>query len=299
MIKNNFKKFLRYCKILCSEYLTYLGTYCAAILLFAVCLIVGTTITTDNGFCSILAAISDGDLYARVLKIPQNCAELVAQRFIDDQLFSILFPTIVSFPAMRIFIANTNTVQKPVVIRANKRPYCAGLFVTTFLSGFVIALMGIMLYVAAAHILFPPISAVEDVDFIEAYSSVLGIANLIKKAANVCTVAGIYSVFTIIICAAVHDKFLSLTLPLMIQYVSAKVGLVYRSWLYFDMERSKNRFLIFINMINPISLTSHYSSWEYLLKLPFACFFVFAAVIIAGLYVIYGKLMERSIGDKI
>lgn len=299
MIKNNFKKFFRYCGILCSEYLTYPGTFCAAAAFFAVCLIVGTINTDNGGYCSILTVISDSDLYAQVLKIPTNCAERVAQKFIDNPLFCILFPTIVSFPAIRIFRANTEAVQKPVVVRANKRPYCAGLFASTFLSGFVIALMGIMLYVSAAHILFPPVSTVEDLDFIEAYSSVLSIANLIKKAANVCTVAGIYSVFTIIIYAAVHDKFLSLTLPLMIQYISSKVGRVYRSWLSSDMERSQNPFLIFINMINPINLTNHYSSWEYMLKLPFACFFVFAAVILAGLYVIYRKLMERSIGDKI
>lgn len=298
MLKDNFKKFLCYCKVLCLEYLTYPGTYCAAIVLFAICLIV-PTVTLEGGYYSIPVLIFDSDLYEQALNTPTCCAQLVAQRFIEAPLFRILFSTIVSFPALRIFRGNADIVQKPVVIRTNKRPYRAGLFVTTFLSGFIITLIGVMLYVVTAFSLFTPVSAFDDMDFIEAYSNFVSITNLIKKIANVCTISGIFSIFTVIISAVVHDKFLALTLPVMLQYISMKIWIVYSSWLYSDMERSTNRFLLFIEMMMPFSLTNHYSSWEHLLKLPFACFFVFAAVVIAGLYVIFGKLMERSIGDKI
>lgn len=298
MIKINFKKFLHYCKVLCLEYLTYPGTYCAAIMLFAICLIVPTT-SMDNGHYSIAALVFDKDLYQEALNNPLCCAQLMAQRFIEAPMFKILFSTIVSFPALRIFKGNADIVQKPVVIRTNKRPYCMGLFATTFLSGFIITLVGILIYVATAHALFTPVSAFDDMDFIEAYSNPLSVTLLIKKTVNVCTVSGIFSIFTVIISAVVHDKFLALTLPVMIQYISMKIWIVYSGWLYSDMERSTNRFLNFIEMMIPFSLTNHYSRWEYGLKLPFACFFVFAAVVIVGLYFIFRKIMERSIGDKI
>ena len=296
MRKTNLINFARYCKVLCMEYLTDPGFYAAAVLIFALA-VIGPSLDLSGKNYSIPVVLFDPKLYKAALEDINCCSDLVAARFDFHTLFTILLPIIASFPALKTFLQHNDAIRRTVLIRTSKRSYKAGIFVTTFLSGMVISFIGIMLYVITAFSAFPPISSFGNAELTEMYGGASGLmADLFKKTANFCVVAGIFSVFTIIVCAAVRDKFFSLTLPVMIQYISMKIYIFYSNWLFSDPERSQDRFLNFLSMMLPFSLTQHYTAWEYRLRLPFVCFFGLAAIIIAGEYIILGKLIERSVG---
>lgn len=293
---NSLNSFGRYFKILCTGFLTDPGFYAAALLIFAMAFIAPALEISGKSY-SIPAVLFDPERYRYALTNIDCCAQLVAADFDRHTLFTILLPIIVSFPAMKIFFQHKDSIQKTVLIRTSKRVYKAGIFVTSFLSGAVISFIGIMLYIITAFSIFPPITVFDNAELIEMYGGAPGLmSTLVKKAANVCVVSGMFSVFCIIVCAAVRDKFFSLTLPVMIQYISMKIYIIYSNWLYSDMARSQNKLLNFLCMMLPYSLTQHYTAWEYQLDLPYFCFFGFAAIVIAGEYLIFDKLMERSVG---
>lgn len=283
--------------MLCKEYLSDPCFYAAVILIFAVSFIGPSVVLSDKSY-SIPAVLSDPVLYKTALEEIDCCSLIVALEFDSHTLFTILLPVIVSFPAIKIYILHKDVFQKQLLIRLNKRSYKAGIFLTAFLGGFIIAFIGVMLYVVVAFASFPPMSKFENTEFIEIYGGAsVQAANLLKKLVNVCTVAGMFPIVTMIVYIAAHDKFFSLSFPMILQYISMKIYIVYSSWIYSDPERYENRILMFIGMLLPYEFTSHHSAWEYRLKLPFACFFAFAAVIIVILYIVFIRLTERTLGE--
>lgn len=293
------KKDLKYLGVLLTEYFTYPAIYLSAVLFLLLC-ILGPVANINGSDYSVFDFITNREYMALTAEEFECCSYNIMLNFNSSPWFSLGVSVITAIPALAVFIQNSENTRRQILVRMNKRAYSSGLFWSAFLTGVIVSLVGIMLYAIIAYSAFPSISSFrEEAEFI---NIIYGDASarllvLVKKIVNCCIVCGIFPPVTLIIYQLLHDRFLAMTIPMMIQYISLKASIMYGTWRYSDPSLFENDGLNFLDILFPSSCMIHYYYWEQALRLPFACFFIMSGMIIIALYLIFDRLNRRSIGE--
>lgn len=293
------KKIAKYIGVLLAEYFTYTAIYLSFALFLLLCAL-GPVANINDSDYSVLELITNREYMSLAAERWECNSYNVMLNFNSSPWFSLGASVITAISSLAVFIQNSENTRRQILVRTNKRAYSAGLFLSAFLTGFLIALVGILLYAAVVSAAFPSISSfTENAEFIDLVygNSSARIITLIKKIVNCCIVCGIFPPVTLIIYQLLHDHFLAMTIPMMIQYVSLKANIMYGTWRYSDPSLFENGGLNFLDLLFPSSCMMHYYYWEQTLRLPFACFFIMSGVIIIALYLIFDRLNRRSIGE--
>lgn len=293
------KKDMKYLGVLLTEYFTYPAIYLSAVLFFLLC-VLGPVANINDSSYSVLELITNSEYMSLAAEKSDCNSYSIMMNFNSSPWFSLGASVIAAIPALAVIIQNSENTRRQILVRINKRAYSSGLFLSAFLTGVIVSLVGILLYAIIAYSAFPSISSFrEDAEFINLIygNSSARFLMLIKKIVNCCIVCGIFPPVTLIIYQLLHDRFLAMTVPMMIQYVSLKANIMYGSWRYSDPSLFENDRLNFLDILFPSSCMIHYYYWERTLNLPFACFFIMSGVIIIALYLIFDRLNRRSIGE--
>ena len=301
-------KVLLYPRVLFKEYVTAPGIYIAVVLFILLCLF-GCLIPVGTREFSVLEILTNRSLYEQACG-DLNCNSYVLTYGYDiSPWFSVLAPIITGFPAFLIYKQNAEGVRPSILNRMNLRTYTGSLFCTAFLSGCFIALFGIILYGGLIRMTFPPITACPD-EFVAMYGSTTWerFLPLLKKCVNCCIACGFFPVLTILLYQVIHDKFLAITLPMVLQYISFKGEIAYSTWyrsLWVESleNGTESSFpsgpLDLISLLFPSRFMDYHTVLGNSVKLPFACFFVVAGLVFIILYYIFKTVIRFSIGEKI
>lgn len=289
---------MRYFKVLLKEYFTSPAIYAAAGL-FALLCIFGRSLPLGDTFYSVMEVLSDAKLYNKACEEFLNSSYFLAKGFRGDW-FEVAAPVITAFPALAVFAQNYDSVKRSVLIRMNRNTYCGGLFASAYFSGVIISLVGILIYILFIVLNFPPLSAFPN--DMELISSVYGetafqrLIPLLKTVLVTCLVSGIFPTITIVLYQLVRDNFLSITIPMMIMYVSMKGSIAYGKWLWLDDNSTKWIFK-FIYILFPSNCMQQDDFWDNSLGLSFVFFFIMTGIWLAVLYIIFAKVTKHSVGE--
>lgn len=291
---------LNYVKVLWTELFSSPAIYLASLLFLCVCAF-GDSAALDGERYSVIELLADRELYRKAYGSSDISAYSLLIGYSSSRWFEVAVSVITAFPALRIYEINTNDLRIAALSRIRRRNYINSLFSTVYFSGVFIALTGILLYSGMLFILFPKLQLTSGSYFLEVYGSTHWerFLYILKKAANCCLVCGIFPLLTIIVSQLIHDRFLSITFPMMMQYIFLKLDIIYSGWLYADESRSSSFLLNFIQVINPANCMYQYTHWKFLLGLPFACFWILLLLETALLYILFSKLQKLIIGEKI
>lgn len=290
---------LRYSNVLLREYLSTPLFYAAIVLFWLLCAF-GNSVEIDEKSFSVLELIYEQELYYKAKTDIQCSSYLLTFKYNSSPWFSVVVPVITAFPALQIYEQNSGNIRMTILIRMKTRQYSGNLFATSFLSGVFISSVGILLYALFIHLLFPPITAFSDDTLLTIYGSTAWerFVPFFKKCINCCLICGVFPVITMMLYHIIHDQFLSMTLPMMVQYISLKCSLLYATWLYSDGNRATDRLLNFWYLLFPSNCMYHCSFWENSLELPFACFFIVLGITIAVLYFLFEWMIRVSTGGQ-
>lgn len=293
-------KSLNYTKVLWPELLYSPALYIAALLFFCVCAFGDSAVLGDERY-SVLELLSERELYKKAYVSGEISAYSLFINYDSSRWFTVAISVITAFPALKVYELNTNNLRITTLSRISRRNYINSLFSTVYFSGVLIALIGILLYSGMLWTLFPKLKSTSGNYFIEVYGSNHGerFLYILKKTINCCLVCGIFPLLTVIFSQLVHNRFLSITFPMMMQYIFLKLDIIYSGWLYADENRSSLFFLKLIQVINPANCMFQYSYWKFLLGLPFACFGILLLFEMLLLYLLFAKLQKLIIGEKI
>lgn len=291
---------LNYVKVLWSELLSSPAIYLASLLFLCVCAFGDSAVLGDKCY-SVIELLFDRELYRKACDSADISAYSLLLNYDSSRWFTVAVSVITAFPVLRIYELNTNNLRIATLSRIRRRNYINSLFSTVYFSGVFIALTGILLYSGMLFMLFPKLELTDGSYFLEVYGSTHWerFLYISKKAANCCFVCGVFPLLTVIFSQLIHDRFLSITFPMMMQYIFLKLDIIYSGWLYADEARSSSFLLKFIQVINPASCMYQYSYWKFLLGLPFACFGIMLLFETALLYILFSKLQKLIIGEKI
>lgn len=296
------KKGIRYLNTLLTEYFTYPAIYLSFAAFLLLCMFGPIAKIKDNEY-SVFELIMNKDIMANAVKMLECNSFAVMRAFDESPWFSVAAPVITAMPALAVYVQNAQNTRRQILVRMNKRVYSSGLFWSAFLTGFLIALIGILLYASVVFSAFPRISDFpDDAEFINAVygsSSSVRFYALMKKVINCCIICGVFPILTLIAYQLLHDRFLAMTLPMMVQYVSLKASIMFGAWLYSDESLYSNGWLNFIQLLFPSNCMLHHYYWEGILHLPFAFFFIMTGIIIIVLYLLFDRLNRCSIGEGV
>lgn len=285
-----------------KEYFTCPAIYLSFAVFFVLCILGPVARINDNDY-SVLELIINRNIMADAVKKLDCNSYAVMMSFDSSPWFTVAAPVITAMPALAVYVQNAENTRRQILVRMNKRVYSSGLFWSAFLTGVLIALIGILLYAAVAFKSFPHLSDFpNDSELITAIyggSASSRFFKLMKKVLNCSIMCGVFPLLTLIVYQVLHDRFLAMTLPMMVQYVSLKASIMFSVWLYSDESLYLNGRLNFIYILFPSNCMMHYNYWEQVLHLPFACFLIMTGIIIIALYLIFDKLNRRSIGEGV
>lgn len=269
-------------------------TYVAAIL-FAVLCGFGVTVQINEETYSFFEIVFNSELLSEAKKLSQCSSYLMAYRFSQSAWYAIGLSVIAAVPALYSYIRSFEKIYNFALIRSNYRAYSAGIVFSSFFSGMLITLAGIMIYAAAAYLLFPSFASFADHDLQLIYGETVSarLFPLIKKVFNHALVGGVIPVFAITLYRFIHSEFLSATIPMMLMYISVKVLPNYREWLSSDIRRSENALIHVWVMLFPSNLTDLGYSLENTLNAPFWLSYIVLGAFLFEMYLLFYKSTEK------
>lgn len=290
MIKS-VKRFFRYFSIISGQIFGS-PVYWVMCGLFVIVGICGATVNYDMKDYTVLEVLLDNNLYSEVCKSGSACADRLFRNYSASEWFSVILPVLCAFPFYRVYITQTVSVRYQYWSRLSVGEYTSAQFFSGFVSGFSVALGGILIYGGLMFALFPAAPALDEDMMIY-----IGLSNeeFIKKILNCCLAGGVFPIVSIVLRHFVRDDFLAMTIPMMIQYLSYKVDGLIAFAMFDPITYEIDKTLGTISALMPSNCLSQWSVWEYQLgiSLPIGLF-VFAAVLIA-LYLVLTLIMRRSI----
>lgn len=267
--------------------------------IFVILCLSGTAVTIGNQDYSMMEVMMDRELYSLCASSPVSCDFIVAYGFDASQWFVVILPVLSVLPVLYVYDMFSTKLKKNILIRTSLRSYSAGCFLSAFITGMLVAFLGIALYVTIAYIYLPDFSDVADEYMMEVFgkTGLLRFATIMKKASNSIVISGIFAVFGLLIYHLVHDKFLTVTLPMMLLYLSEKGYILYTRWLYSNMnfESMQGKKADYFGLLFPSNCTSQFFMWENETGTSYGWFFVglFCVMLIA--YYIYTRILKHII----
>lgn len=263
-----------------------------AALLFAVLCGFGPPVQIKEETYTLYETVLDTELFAQAKTNIAHSSYFIVYNFSRSEWYAIGLAVLTAIPALYTYIRSIEKTHHFSLIRSSYKAYSAGVILSSFFSGLLIVVEGILLYTAAAYIVFPSFSSFGDPTYQmiygDAYSRLFSFA---KQALNHAFVGGIIPVFAITLYRFIHSDFLAATVPMMLAYISMKVLPNYYKWIYADTQRLDSRPAIVVSMFFPSNLTELGNGFEYSLNAPFWLAYI---VLTAYLFIMY-LLFYRSI----
>lgn len=268
-------------------------TYAAIILLFILCS-AGVTVSIEDKTYSFFELIASSELLSQV-KARNDCSSyLMAYSFANSAYYTIGLAIITAVPALFTYIRSFEKIQIYAMVRSNYRAFSAGIVLSSFLSGAIITLAGIMLYTAAAYLKFPNSSSFEDSYSLMAYGETV-LARLflfIKRVLNHALVGGVIPVVSIVLYRLIRSDFFAATIPMMLMYISVKVLPNYREWLNSD-EISGNALAKLFVIAFPSNLIELGILLERTFNAPFWLAYIILGAFLFVMYLLFYRTVKR------
>jgi len=268
----------------------------AAIVIFAVFCVFGVKVQLDDETTySMLEIILDKEIFAVVTSNSQCSSYLIALKYASSEWYAVGMSVLTAVPALYTYIKSLEKVQNFTLVRTNFSTYSVGIILSSFVTGFVIALSGFLIFFGVVYLIFPSFESFAEpimpILFGETAAKRFGV--LTEGVINHAFVGGIMPVFAITLYRYIRSDFLAATIPMMLMYVSTKILPNYREWLSSDAERSQNVFLSFLLMLFPSNLAS-LTSWLKENSAPFWLAYIgLGALVFAGVF-LFRKSVRRA-----
>lgn len=165
--------------------------------------------------------------------------DLCAYRIIDGvryfEWFAVVFPVITAFPFAYSF-ANEwkSSVYMMSVTRCGEKRYVLKNIFGAMVSGFLVAVLGMLVVSALVYLMFPGISAFEYHEMIDmsygdtAYKLIGFYLKMVFNLGLQGAMCALCATLLVVIC---DDMFYALTIPMMIEYLSMKLTNYYLLWI--------------------------------------------------------------------
>lgn len=283
-----------FCK-LCLKYLLSPSLYIAIALFLLLCLF-GATANIKSESYSVLEVLTDRSLLD-MAKSEFSCnSYFVLKDFSGSLWFMVALPIISGFPAITVYSNYCEPSRIMILSRTSRKSYSAAVIVSSFFCGAIISFAGILLFALLAYSLFPSITSF-NADLLQSMNldSQLGrFTDIFPKVSNCVVVSGLLSVITVIIFCFIKDKFMSLSLPMMLMYVSVKLSMLYSSWIAEDPARYDNKVLEAVYVVFLSSAVDIHYYMQSCFNIPYILYFLFTALILLVLIHLF-----KGIGTKI
>ena len=139
--------------------------------------------------------------------------------------YSVILPVIASFPVIYNFSDEwfgDNYIM--TLSRSGYKKYTIGKFLSAFITGFMTAILGLLLFGITVSLIFPSVNEFANAEQLYLNGAYAEPAKAIAaKVINNSLICGFYAVFAIFLCLIIKDKFFSLSVLMVINYFSMKL----------------------------------------------------------------------------
>jgi hypothetical protein len=247
-------------------------------------------------FPSLLAQQTIGTLDAL------QSAEYVLLNLADQQWFPVILPVIAGLPAVYAFYDEWfGGYYYLSISRQSRKSYWVAKGISAGLSGGLAVLGGICLYGLLLTLRLPSIRAVSDSgQYLELYGGYGAMCGMIRSMIwNTVAVSMLFSLVSLILVVLLREKFLPLTIPMMLQYLFNRLTDLYNGiqWQKYLLDGDLGRFTKDTALCNwfPSNQLTMYSVFPKQTGLPLVCYYLILLLVyllLAG--ALYG-LMERRV----
>lgn len=253
------------------------------------------TVSINDTSYSFFEIIFNSELLFQAKDMNECSSFLMAYSFANSAYYTIGLAIITAVPALYTYIRSQEKIHCYALIRSkNYRSYSAGIVLSSFFSGAIITIAGILLYTAAAYFIFPDSTSFEDPYFLMAYGETV-FARLflfIKRALNHALVGGIIPVFSITLYRYIRSDFFAATIPMMLMYISVKALPNYREWLSSD-EISGNALARLFVIAFPSNLIELGILLERTFNAPFWLSYIILGALVFAMYLMFYRSVKR------
>lgn len=145
--------------------------------------------------------------------------------FDDSIWYSVILPVIAAFPVIYNFSDEwfgDNYIM--TLSRSGYKKYTIGKFLSAFITGFMTAILGLLLFGITVSLIFPSVNEFANAEQLYLNGAYAEPAKAIAaKVINNSLICGFYAVFAIFLCLIIKDKFFSLSVLMVINYFSMKL----------------------------------------------------------------------------
>ena len=139
--------------------------------------------------------------------------------------YSVILPVIAAFPVIYNFSDEwfgDNYIM--MLSRSGYKKYTIGKFLSAFITGFMTAILGLLLFGITVSLIFPSVNEFANAEQLYLNGAYAEPAKAIAaKVINNSLICGFYAVFAIFLCLIIKDKFFSLSVLMVINYFSMKL----------------------------------------------------------------------------
>lgn len=139
--------------------------------------------------------------------------------------YSVILPVIAAFPVIYNFSDEwfgDNYIM--TLSRSGYKKYTIGKFLSAFITGFMTAILGLLLFGITVSLIFPSVNEFVNAEQLYLNGAYAEPAKAIaSKVINNSLICGFYAVFAIFLCLIIKDKFFSLSVLMVINYFSMKL----------------------------------------------------------------------------
>lgn len=266
---------------LCLRYFLSPSFYAAIALFFLLCLF-GATVNVNSESYSVFELLLNNSLIEEAQTDFSSNSYYLLRNFSGSVWFIVALPVICGFPALDIYSNYCKPSCAMILSRTSRKSYSAAVIMSSFFSGAVIAILGILLYGITVYSVFPDIASF-NVDFLQSVnldSQIGRFTEFFPKASNCIIVSGLLSVIAVIILCLIRDKFMSLSLPMMLMYVSTKLIMLYSWWIAQEPSRYDDKTLETVYMLFLSSAVDIHYYMPSCLGIPYSLYFPFTALIL-------------------
>ena len=213
-----------------------------------------------------------------------NLPSFLIQGFDASPWFAVTLPVLSAMPTLRTWQQVTGIFRRSVLCRIGRKSYRCGLFAWLYFSGCLTVLFGLLLYFLLLNRYFP-LNGLQSTE----------ITSILCKCVNTVLAGGVFPVIAALLSMLLHDPFLAVTLPMMLQYLSMKCCILYDEWLFdLSAQRWESKFLLLLHILFP----SNCCMWNSA-GLPFVMFFVVLLLSLAVLYAGFRRAVDRKVQDQL
>jgi hypothetical protein len=229
-------------------------------------------------------------------------AEYVLLNLADQQWFVVILPVIAGLPVVYAFYDEWfGGYYYLSISRQSRKSYWGAKVVSAGLSGGLAILGGICLYGLLLTLGLPSIQAVSDSgQYLELYGGYGAMCGMIRSMIwNIVAISMLFPLVSLILVVLLREKFLPLTIPMMLQYLFNRLTDLYNGiqWQKYLLDGDIQQFTKNTALCNwfPSNQLTMYSVFSKQTGLPLVCYYlILLAVYLLMAGVLYG-LMERRV----